>query len=137
MTQRTSNLRRHAVGYRSGLEAKIGQQIEEVTGKPALFETLKIEWIEPETKHKYTPDFVLPNGIIIESKGLFVSDDRKKHLLIKEQYPSLDIRFVFSSARKPINPGAKTTCGQWAEKNGFLHSEKLIPMAWFLEPAKN
>ena len=32
----------------------------------------------------YTPDFVLPNGVIIETKGRFVAADRRKHLEIKK-----------------------------------------------------
>ena len=42
-----------------------------------------IQYEKPATKHKYTPDFVLPNGIIIEAKGIFEREDRQKHLLIK------------------------------------------------------
>ena len=57
----------------------------------------------------YTPDFELPNGIIIESKGRFVAADRKKHLLVQKQHPELDIRFVFSNSKAKISKGSKTT----------------------------
>ena len=51
---------------------------------------------------KYKPDFVLPNGIIIETKGQFLSSDRTKHKLIAKQNPLLDIRFVFSNPNTKI-----------------------------------
>ena len=36
------------------------------------------EWLDIRTRH-YTPDFILENGIVIETKGRFVSNDRRKH----------------------------------------------------------
>ena len=70
---------------------------------------------------------------IIESKGLFLAEDRAKHLLIKEQHPELEVRFVFSNANAPIYPKAKTTHAQWASKNGFKWAHKVIPLEWLRE----
>ena len=56
-----------------------------------------------------------------------------KHLLIKEQHPQLDIRFVFVRADNKLSPKSKTTYGGWCEKNGFIYSEKFIPKEWFNE----
>lgn len=120
-------------GFRSGLEEKIGKQIEGV-GQPVLFETFKLPYFIPLKMHSYMPDFVLANGIIIEGKGIFDSSDRAKHLLIKMQYPELDIRFVFSRLKAPIGPGAKSNMQDWCDKGGFKCAEKLIPQAWFSEP---
>ena len=53
---------------------------------PFIYEGMKIEW-EDLAYRMYTPDFVLPNGIIIETKGRFTVADRRKHLLIKKQHP--------------------------------------------------
>ena len=47
----------------------------------------------------YIPDFVLDNGIIIETKGLFTSEDRRKHIEVQKQHPELDIRFVFTNEK--------------------------------------
>ena len=120
-------------GFRSGLEAKIAQQIHAQTGQPAAYELERIPYIKPESKHTYTPDFRLPNGVIVEAKGIFDSEDRRKHELIKAQHPQLDIRFVFSSCKKPINPGSPTSVAAWCEKRGFLYAEKFIPIEWFKE----
>ena len=126
----TSERRQHAIrnGYRSGLEDDISVDLKE-RGITFEYEKMKIRWILNENK-TYTPDFVLPNGIIIESKGRFVSADRKKHLKVKEQFPKLDIRFVFSNSRGKINKGSNTTYGDWCDKHGFIYSDKKVPEEW-------
>jgi hypothetical protein len=126
----TSERRRHALrnGYRSGLEDDISVDLKK-RGVSFEYETLKIKWTLLENK-TYTPDFVLPNGIIVESKGRFVAADRKKHLKVKEQHPDLDIRFVFSNSRAKLNKGAKSTYGDWCDKYGFTYADKRIPDEW-------
>jgi hypothetical protein len=119
-------------GYRSGLEDKIADQLKSLS-VPVKYEERKITYSVPESLHTYTPDFELPNGIIIESKGRFVAADRKKHLLIKQQRPILDIRFVFSNSKAKINKGSKTSYADWCDKFGFLYADKLIPEGWINE----
>lgn len=118
-------------GYRSGLEDKISEQLKSLS-VPVKYEELKISYQVNETR-TYTPDFELPNGIIIESKGRFVAADRKKHLLVKQQRPTLDIRFVFSNSKAKINKGSKTSYADWCNKFGFQYSDKLIPERWINE----
>ena len=118
-------------GYRSGLEETISQQLTKLS-VPVLYETEKVKYEVNEVR-TYTPDFKLPNGIIIESKGRFVAADRKKHLLIQKQHLFLDIRFVFSNSRAKIAKGSKTTYGDWCDKHGFLYADKLIPEEWIRE----
>ena len=88
-------------GYRSGLEVRTKDYLIE-HNMPFKYEEVKIEW-EDLMYRTYTPDFVLKNGIIIETKGLFSADDRRKHLAVKTQHPKLDIRFVFTSSRKKLS----------------------------------
>jgi len=121
--------------YRSGLEEKIAAQLE-AAGFPVAFEQYKLKYEVPAREATYTPDFVLRNGIIVESKGIFDVEDRKKHLLIREQYPELDIRFVFSSSRAKLYKGSKTSYAEWCEKNGFQFADKLIPATWLREKAR-
>lgn len=71
-----------------------------------------------------------------ETKGLWEADDRKKHLLIREQYPMLDIRLVFSSSRSKIYKGSPTSYGEWCEKHSILFADKLIPLEWLKEPKR-
>lgn len=117
------------LGFRSGLEDKIAKQLEDA-GIKVEYETTKIKYVQPTTYHTYTPDFVLPNGIIVETKGRFVAADRKKHLLIKQQHPDLDIRFVFQRSQNTISKGSKTTYADWADKHGFKYADKEIPEEW-------
>ena len=84
----------------------------------------------------YKPDFVLPNGIILEVKGFFEPADRTKHLLIKEQYPDLDIRFIFTNSKTRLNPTSKTSYADWCRKNGFLYADRRVPEAWLSEPSE-
>lgn len=125
----------HLNTYRSGLEEKLAAQLEDAN-IPVVFEQYTVPYTIPESKHVYTPDLLLPNGILIEGKGLFDAEDRKKHLLIKAQHPGLDIRFVFSSSRTKLYKGSPTTYGMWCEKNGFKFADKAIPVEWMKEPVK-
>lgn len=101
-----------------------------------VYECYYLRYTIPESVHTYTPDFILPNGIIIEAKGLFETADRKKHLLIKKQYPHLDIRFVFQNPKNTLYKGSKTTYADWCKKYGYKYATKLIPAEWFNEESK-
>lgn len=116
-------------GYRSGLEEDIDNSLKAV-GIDGQYEQHKISFTKPATQHKYTPDFKLPNGIFVETKGRFVTADRKKHLLIKEQHPDIDIRFLFQNANNRISKKSKTTYADWCIKYGFKFAEKEIPKEW-------
>ena len=120
-------------GFKSGLEENISKQIEG-KGIEVQYESEKVAYTIPASEHTYNPDFKLPNGIRVETKGRFVLADRKKHLLVKEQHPELDIRFVFTNSKNKINKKSKTTYAMWCEKNGFKYADKEIPDEWFLEP---
>jgi hypothetical protein len=122
-------------GFRSGLEEEIARKLT-LKGVGFLFEERVINYTKPSRVSKYTPDFELPNGIIIESKGRFVTADRQKHILVKDQHPELDIRFVFSNSRARISKRSTTTYGMWCEKHGFKYADKEIPDAWIKEKTK-
>ena len=126
-----SNARGIKHGYRSGLEDRISEQLKGLK-VPFKYEEFKIKYEVNEVR-TYTPDFELPNGIIIESKGRFVAADRKKHLLVQKQHPELDIRFVFSNSKAKISKGSKTTLGMWCDKHGYMYADKLIPEEWIKE----
>jgi hypothetical protein len=76
-------VRREAIkyGYRSGLEHSISLYLTELKHNYS-YESIKIEW-EDLSYRTYTPDFILSNGIIVETKGRFLTADRMKHLAIK------------------------------------------------------
>ena len=134
MARKKSKARANAIkhGYRSGFEHKVSEKLTECKVKFG-YETTQIKYIKPETQHKYTVDFTLPNGILVETKGRWVLEDRKKHLLIKEQHPELDIRIVFQNPRGKIRKGSKTTYADFCDKHEIPWAEKEIPQEWMLE----
>jgi hypothetical protein len=139
VTRKTTNSKRAVAlkhGFRSGLEDDVAKMLTEA-GVPFTYEETKIKYIKPASEHQYTPDFVLDNGIIVETKGRFLVADRKKHLLIKRQHPELDIRLVFSNSKQKLAKGSRTTYAAWCEKNGFLYADKAIPQHWINERRKS
>lgn len=115
---------------RSGLERRIDRELE---------------WGEHEYQYEpcripysllchYVPDYILPNGIIIEAKGHFTSADRRKMRAVKEMHPDLEIRFVFGRATNKLNKTSRTTYMKWSESRGFPWANKSIPTEWHLEP---
>ena len=131
MARKISKARAAAIkhGYRSGFEHKVADQLTE-SNTGFEYETTVIDYIKPETNHKYTVDFTLPNGILVETKGRWILEDRKKHLLIKQQHPELDIRIVFQSAKGKIRKGSKTTYADFCDKHGIVWADKEIPKDW-------
>jgi hypothetical protein len=121
--------------YRSGLEKEVAAYLT-AEQKQVRYEVLKIEW-EDLRYRTYTPDFVLDNGVIIETKGIFDSDDRRKHLEVRKQHPELDIRFVFSNAKAKLYKGAKSRYFDWCDKNEFMWAHRVIPEAWLKEKGKS
>lgn len=119
-------------GFRSGLEERIAEQLDK-SGVEYTYEKVKLKYIKPASEHVYTPDFVLANGIIVETKGRFLMADRQKHILVKKHNPTLDIRFVFSNSNARISKTSRTTYADWCIKNGFKFSDKTIPKEWIDE----
>jgi hypothetical protein len=122
-------------GFRSGLEEAVAADLVG-QGVSFTFEELVIPYVKPERPARYTPDFVLENGIIIETKGRFLTEDRQKHLLIQKQHPNLNIRFIFSNSKAKISKRSSTTYAMWCEKNGFIFADKEVPKEWLSEPSK-
>ena len=126
--RKPSKRRKDAIsqGYRSGLELDVAEALERDGCTDFEYETWVIEYDRPQ---QYKPDFILPNGIIIEAKGRFESKDRTKHLLVREQHPDLDIRFVFAQDN-PLNKGSKSRYSDWCQKHGFQYAFLKVPKEW-------
>ena len=89
------------------------------------------------TTKRYIPDFVLPNGIIVEAKGYFKSTDRTKMLNVAKNNKHLDIRMVFQRANNRLTKSPNSMMyWQWAEKHGFQWAEGEIPEKWWKEKPK-
>lgn len=130
LTQAAAGLKH---GWRSGLEEQVALQLK-TAGIDYLYEGMSVPFVEPMKPRRYTPDFVLPNGIVVETKGQFQTADRQKHLMVQKQYPDLDIRFVFSRSASRISKQSQTTYAFWCEQKGFQYADRWIPDAWLREP---
>ena len=115
--------------FRSGLEKQIADLLTEL-GISYEYETTKISYTIP---HNYTPDFVLPNHVVLEAKGYWDAADRRKMKAVKEQNPDLDIRMVFQNPYITISKKSKTTYAQWCERYKIpWTSWHNIPMEWLI-----
>ena len=117
-------------GFRSGLEQDNIDHLKSI-GAKYTYESTRFPYT-PKIRH-YRPDVILENGIVVEIKGYFSTEDRTKHKLIKSQYPDMDLRFVFNNPGNYIRKGSKTTYSDWCDKQGFKWAEKLIPEEWVNE----
>ena len=102
--------------------SKLEQRFEQILLDNQIeyeYEVTRIPYIVPESKHNYTVDWTCLNGLLIETKG-YLSDhqERHKYVLLKEQHPTLDLRFVFDNPNK-LCGGTKYTHAKWADKYGF------------------
>lgn len=130
--------------YRSGLEDTNAKLLTKKK-VPFTYEVLKIPYTEPASKHIYTPDFVITNksgkSIIIETKGIWAFKDRLKHLLVRQQHPDLDIRFVFTRSKSKISKLSTTTYADICNGLGrgkfrgvtWQYADKAIPEDWINE----
>jgi hypothetical protein len=87
--------------YRSKFEASVAASLK-ARGLQFGYEVQALSYTISAV---YTPDFVLPNGVIVETKGLLDSDDRRKMVAVKAQHPELDIRLCFMRGRRQVEPG--------------------------------
>ena len=85
--------------YRSKFEASIAASLIK-RSVSFSYESLVLDYI---IEGQYKPDFVLPNGVIVETKGFFPPDQRRKMLCVKAQHPDLDIRMCFQNAKDKIS----------------------------------
>lgn len=132
--EKTSRQKAVDSGYRSGFEKSMAMWLE----KQYLsfeYETDRFQYTHPGTLHNYRPDFKLlkltattrarsvrkhVDYMYIECKGKWDLKDRQKMYLIREQYPTLDIRMVFQRDphKTAIRKGSKTTYADICEGRG-------------------
>jgi len=127
-------------GYKSGLELTVSEQIKS-TEYDLKYETEILNYIVPERKAKYTPDFVFvkKNGefMFIETKGRWTTADRTKMKHVLASNPGIDIRMVFQNPNQKLAKTSPTTYEVFAKKLGIQHvAKKDIPAEWLEECVK-
>lgn len=115
--------------YRCTFEKEVCEAA--LSADPGLqYEKLKLPYT---TEHKYNADVYLSNGIIVEIKGYFPSEDRSKMLQVIAQHPEFDIRMVFKNPNTKLGNGSQTTYAQWCDKHGIKWAKGSIPVEWIRE----
>lgn len=121
---------------RSGLEERVRKDLDERKIKYE-YETLKLPYIKKICPHcgevlqkgNYVPDFIIGN-LIVEVKGRFTAEDRKKHKAVREMNPDRDIRILFQRDQK-IAKNSKTKYSDWCLKNSIVFAfGENIPDSW-------
>lgn len=117
-----------ALGFRSMFEVKVAENAIE-NNVEFVYEPHSLSYTYEAT---YTPDFLLPNGVLVECKGRLSEKDRRKMLAVKKCNPELDIRFIFQKANTKLTKAKKgQSYGDWADKHGFPWAEGSIPLSWW------
>ena len=113
--------------YRSKLEEKVADLLSSL-GVSYDYESTKVPYV---IRHNYTPDFLLSNGVFLETKGYWDAEDRRKILAVKEANPELDIRMVFQTPYNRISKKSKTTYAQWCDRHDIKWTTFTeIPIDW-------
>ena len=122
--------------FRSGLEGRVREDLDE-RGVKYEYETLKLPYVKqicPKCKEEikmgtYIPDFILGN-LIVEVKGRFTAEDRKKHVAVRKLNPERDIRILFQRDQK-ISKNSKTRYSDWCEAQGIIYAiGEAVPEEW-------
>lgn len=132
---RNRGLPKRYKGCRSKEEYQVFQALKRLV-KGLKYEETKLSYTIPEQDKLYTPDFELPNGILLEYKGLFYPEDRVKLLRVRECNPLKEIRLMFSNSSHTLDERSATTYADWCIANRFLCCGKSIPKAWLKEKVK-
>jgi len=115
--------------FRSKLEERVATLLEQL-GISYEYETEKLSYT---IEHNYTPDFVLPNYVYLETKGYWDAADRRKVLAVKRDNPDVDLRMVFQSPYNTISKKSKTTYAKWCEKHDIPWTAyHEIPLEWLI-----
>ena len=115
--------------FRSKLEESVAALLDQM-GASYEYETHRVPYT---IMHHYNPDFILPNGIMLEAKGYWDSEDRRKILAVVRDNPDIDLRMVFQAPFNKISKKSKTTYAQWCEKHGIKWAAvHAIPIDWLI-----
>ena len=96
--------------YRSKLEERIADLFNEL-GVSFEYESTKVPY---QISYNYSPDFILPCGRMLEAKGYWDAEDRRKMKAVKEQNPTWQVlsdgvaRAFRAACAPPRTPARRT-----------------------------
>ena len=120
------------IKFRSKLEESVANLLEGL-GVSYQYESERVPYT---IQHHYCPDFVLPNHVLLETKGYWDAKDRRKILAVKKDNPDIDLRMVFQAPYNTISKRSKTTYAKWCDKHNIpWTSFHNITLDWLICPA--
>ena len=119
--------------YRSWLEADVAENLKKrkITFD---YETMKIAFVEPAKVRTYIPDLIFGDeDLIVEVKGRWTAQDRRKMGYVIEQNPDLDIRILFDKDNT-LSKNSRTRYSDWCRKRNIKCAiGKEVPQEWLDE----
>lgn len=130
---------------RSGYEQKIINHLIDV-GLPYAYEAVQLTYTTKVTNgncrvceangyqsdvyqlRKYTPDLLLPNGIIVEIKGKFTAQKRNHMRQLVKDNDHRDIRFIFMADNPFGGAKPRKRYSDWARALGIQCA--VVPVNW-------
>lgn len=89
----------------------------------------EVENIPYTLKGRYKSDFTITTKsgrkIIVETKGYFRPEDKRKMAAVKKQHPDLDLRILFYAPNRSYE--------KWAIKHKIPYAFRVIPLSWIEE----
>lgn len=118
----------NGITYRSKLEAAVARDLTE---RGVGFEYEARTLVYQDGTRRYTPDFVLDNGIMLEVKGWLKREDRQKLVEVRIENPRIDLRLVLADPRRRLDKFKPITAGEWSSKHCWTWCEApSIPTYW-------
>ncbi|MEM4547065.1 MAG: hypothetical protein QW328_09965 [Nitrososphaerota archaeon] len=125
----TTKRKRRTKKLRSSFEEKVKKYLQEKNIK-FKYEPFSLKYV---LEKRYSPDFMIEgSGFVIECKGNFTGEDRKKLLAVRAMNPHVEIKLLFMRDNK-LHRKSKMRYSDWAEKHGFDYHVSLdghIPERW-------
>lgn len=112
---------RRKKGHRSKFETEVELLLGTRKDLSYEYEKSRFPYI---IRANYTPDWTIKMGektIILEAKGRFDYEERRKILGIFEANPGIDLRMVFMRDQK-LTKVSKMKYSTWCEKHGIKYS---------------
>lgn len=97
---------------RSGLEHHVRDLLHR-TGLPHTYEGVRLSYF---SRREYIPDFMIAGKMVIEVKGFFDVEDRRKLREVKAHHPEIDFRIVFDNPYTFLSKQDRDAFKRWLEK---------------------
>ena len=108
--------------FRSKLEESVADILDKV-GAKYEYENQQVAYT---IQHHYNPDFCLVNGVMLETKGYWDSEDRRKIKAVMRDNPDIDLRMVFQAPFNKISKNPKQLMPNGVRSmasNGHQHTQ--------------